>query len=666
MRMWSLRGGTIKGALRLLGLGAALVLVALAAADLGSGSGSLAAEGCTITLSPGESIQQAIDDAPPGAVICLEEGTWEENLVIGKSVTLRGAGPGNTVIQSIVKHLAVAWIEGSGIEVILEGLTITGARGHCLDRPDRCPIGLVAKGSAQVTLQDSQVSDNEGHGLYVEDSAQVTLQNSQVLGNGDGGLYVLDSARVSLTNCQVSGNGDDGLEVRGSVQVSLQDSQVSGNGGRGLWVNGHAQVSLIDSKVSGNGGHGLLAWDHAQVTLKNSQVSGNGGDGLYMEYATQMSLQDCEVSGNGGNGLKVGYFCISLVSLQLQGCQVSNNEGHGLSVEGYARVEVRESRFLENAGCGIAARWGQVEGTPNEMRGNRAADLCGNVPPSLRKPLVPQTDRTRLSVPEDYATVQEAVDAIAPGGTITIAEGTYTGGVTLWKPVTLKGAGREATVLQTQEGQGPVISVPLGVQEVRLEKLTVRESESDGLWTYGQAHLEELQVSGNGGNGLVVAGSAQVNLQNSEVSDNGKYGLYVGDSAQVNLINSKVSDNEDRGLYVVDSAQVSLTNCQVSGNEQDGLFVGGSGLVTVAGCLIEGNATVPYCKEEGWICGGIVVEDEPHVELTDTTIRNNTGWGIAAWLRKCGGGCDDFTSTVLWEDRGNRIYGNGKGDVCLP
>jgi len=61
-----------------------------------------------------------------------------------------------------------------------------------------------------------------------------------------------------------------------------------------------------------------------------------------------------------------------------------------------------------------------------------------------------------------------------------------------------------------------------------------------------------------------------------------------------------------------------------------------------------------------------VVEDKAHVELTNTTIRNNRGWGIAACLGKCGYWTDDFEGTVLWEGRGNEIYDNGKGDVCLP
>ena len=758
-----------KRALKLFGLGTALVLV-LAAVGLISGAESLAAQSCTVTVSPGESVQQAIESAPSGAVICLGEGTWEENLVIvGKSLTIRGAGAGKTVIWSAEENRPVVWIEGDEIEVHVEGLTITGAFGGCSDWPERCAHGLVVKGSAQVSLTDSQVSDNEVSGLYVGDSARVSLEGSTVSGNDWFGLLVDDSARVEVrksrflynagagiwvaseevqvegTPNEMRGNGVDllgyalpslrkplvsqtdrtqlsvprdyatvqeavdavapggtitiaegtyiggitlwkpvtlrgagqeatilqaqedrklvisipagvqearleKLAVRGSErdglliygQAHLEELQVSSNGDDGLEVWGSAQVALKDSIVSGNRWNGLVAVGSAQVSLQGCTVSDNGNGGLWVGDSAQVSLEDSTVSDNRLDGLVVG----GSARVSLQGSTVSGNRWIGLEVGDSARVEVRESRFLDNAGAGIlvASEKAQVEGTPNEMRGN-GVDLAGYAPPSLRKPLVPQTDRTQLSVPGDYATVQEAVDAVAPDGTITIAEGTYIGGITLWKPVTLKGAGREATILQAQEGRSLVISILAGVQGARLEKLAVWGSEKGiefaGLLIYGQAHLEELQVSDNG------------------------IGLVVGNSARVSLQGSTVSKNQVVGFWVRNSAQVTLEGSTVSGNRGDGLVVEGSAWVSVEGSLIEGNGTADGWKKE-WHCSGIVVGDEAHVELTNTTIRNNTGWGIAACLGKCGYWADNFTGAVLWEGRGNEIYDNGKGDVCLP
>ena len=102
-----------------------LRLFRLAAAGLISVVESLAAGTCTINLNPDQSIQQAIEAAPSGTVICLGEGTWEENLEIRKSLTILGAGAGKTAIRSAKRHRPVVWIEGDEIEVNLESVIVT-------------------------------------------------------------------------------------------------------------------------------------------------------------------------------------------------------------------------------------------------------------------------------------------------------------------------------------------------------------------------------------------------------------------------------------------------------------------------------------------------------------------------------------------------------------
>ncbi|MBS3788155.1 hypothetical protein KGY79_08195, partial [Candidatus Bipolaricaulota bacterium] len=39
-------------------------------------------ENCTVTLTPDQSIKAAVDEVQPGSVICLEEGRWEESILI--------------------------------------------------------------------------------------------------------------------------------------------------------------------------------------------------------------------------------------------------------------------------------------------------------------------------------------------------------------------------------------------------------------------------------------------------------------------------------------------------------------------------------------------------------------------------------------------------------
>jgi len=361
--------------------------------------------------------------------------------------------------------------------------------------------------------------------------------------------------------------GGKGLGIDGKAYVKLTDCIINVVRGFGLKVGGSARVELTDCQVgSGGWGIGISVFDSAQVELKNSLV----GASLY--------------------GLKVG---------------------------GSARVELRYNVIAYNKICGIwvTSPNAHVTGSGNKMHGN-GADLCGYASPKLREPLVPQTDRAELSVLGDYKTIQEAIDAIAPGGTITLAPGTYEEGLTIWKPLTLKGAGPEETTLKALPERGLIVSILAEVEGVKLEGLKVTGSEGDGLWILGQAELVRLEVSGNGWYGLVVGGSAQVTLRNT----------------------------------------------QVSGNWHDGLRVYGSAHVVVWDSLIEGNGTdCPSAK----IYNGIEVWDRAHLEVYGSTIRNNHAWGIGAVLEKCGYDEDDFEGEVILGDD-NQIYGNGRGQVCLP
>ena len=275
--------------------------------------------------------------------------------------------------------------------------------------------------------------------------------------------------------------------------VITQDLELEGSDG--VEIRGNVRVTAPTPRV---------------LTLRRLRVLAGRGDGLSVQGPVQLTLEEVAIIGA---------------------------KGHGLSLQGEVRgLVLQDVQILSNEGCGVwvdaeAARIA-VEGSL-EMRGN-GVDLCGYAPISLRRPLVPQTDRTRVRVPEDYASVQEAVDAVAPGGVVELGPGTYREGLTLWKPLTLRGAGWEETKLQ---GTGRLtVSVPAGVPGVRLEGLTIRGGLGirDGLWSYGEVALEEVRVQSARGAGVMARGRARVAIRNSQFSPI-EIGIRAADDAEVEL-----------------------------------------------------------------------------------------------------------------------------------
>src|SRR5258707_10763031 len=82
---------TLVGALALL-LGMSTAVVPGAGWAAGPGA-------CTVQVHAGQSIQAALAGVAPGATVCVGPGTYNENLlIVTDGITLRGAGPGQTVL----------------------------------------------------------------------------------------------------------------------------------------------------------------------------------------------------------------------------------------------------------------------------------------------------------------------------------------------------------------------------------------------------------------------------------------------------------------------------------------------------------------------------------------------------------------------------------------
>ncbi len=197
---------------------AASVVVALALLSVAGGSGSwVQGQGCTVTVQPGESIQRAIDEAKEGAVVCLVAGTWEENLVIRKSLTLRGAGREQTKIKGKKEDKSVISIASDAeILVSIDGLTVAEAIGAS---------GIEVAGKARVSITTSQISGNRD-GIYMKDSAQAEIRGSTIEGNG------------TKEDCKKKEYICSGIEVWGKSQVKIIDSKILKNAdwGVGAWL----------------------------------------------------------------------------------------------------------------------------------------------------------------------------------------------------------------------------------------------------------------------------------------------------------------------------------------------------------------------------------------------------------------------------------------------
>jgi hypothetical protein len=102
-----------------------------------------------------------------------------------------------------------------------------------------------------------------------------------------------------------------------------------------------------------------------------------------------------------------------------------------------------------------------------------------------------------------FATIQAALDVVAPGGTVNVAAGSYAGGLTLSKAVKLQGSGSASTFV-TGTGTGTGTGLDITAPGATVSGLTVRGFAS-GLLASGGSYLAltDVGLSGNTYGGTV-------------------------------------------------------------------------------------------------------------------------------------------------------------------
>lgn len=274
-------------------------------------------DACSVIVHPGASIQEAIDAAPEGAVICLGEGFWEEHITVGKSLTLRKEGVGRPVIRPVAPHTPVVRVAGPGdgepaIDVVLKGITVSGARG--VNRG----FGVLVEGVSHVLLEGVTLVGSDAAGLWLSGSSRATVRNSTIAGNHTG-ISAGHTAQLTVRDTLLAGN-HDGVMLWGRSQATMVASLIANNGGTGVFIGDEARVTVTDCTVSGSGGSGIRLWASAEVTLEGNDLLANGGFGVALDecpcqdvgtpFTGYLSGVDNTIAGpEEANGNAQGAFC---------------------------------------------------------------------------------------------------------------------------------------------------------------------------------------------------------------------------------------------------------------------------------------------------------------------------------------------------------------------
>ncbi len=233
----------------------------------------------TITVSPGESIQAAVDQAQPGQTVLIRPGTYRpsgaaEALVVIRAakdgITIRGGGatPGDVVIDGNDQVLHVFFFDqGIGRSTTIENLTVTGGRAY---PEDVFPAGFTSVLRPELNQDGDFYHDGAGVMLFM---CAPTVRNCRIEGNEasrcGGGISVFNPGDGAFPN--------PGPLIAGNrIASNLLDDGFGGTGG-GVDVYFNARATITNNLFEANRGwgSGVAVLDGAVADLDCNTMAGN-------------------------------------------------------------------------------------------------------------------------------------------------------------------------------------------------------------------------------------------------------------------------------------------------------------------------------------------------------------------------------------------------------
>lgn len=281
------------------------------------------------------SIRDALSVAGNGDTVILPAGTFNlsrtgpeaENFDLGTvavldldvndSVTVQGAGPGQTIIDA------------------------TGINTRVFD------INLQAV--ANVMIRDLSITGGNGTG----DASQAAA----------GGIRCRDrNSSLSVMNCDISGNQGNGI---GSVAATtITDTTISGNTGNGVRLTNDSTVyqylkdlTVRGSTISGNGVNGINIYKADDLLIENSTISGNTVDGIIVQFVTA-TIKSSTIAFNGNGGIELAAFTDGgfpvAPTVSFRNTIVANNTAGNIQLSGPADAPTSQGHNLISDNSGAA------------------------------------------------------------------------------------------------------------------------------------------------------------------------------------------------------------------------------------------------------------------------------------------------------------------------
>jgi hypothetical protein len=435
--------------------------------------GALGTDAAGCGTGPGvnacKTIQYAINNiAVAGDTINVAAGTYTENIVIDKNLTLRGG-------------------TGTASDVVIDG---SGGNAIFIQAP-----------ATSVTIEDLRASNASAHGIRAWDTAaglDLTLNNFEAHNNTYFGLALKNINSLSMTGGKVTSNNWRGIHAF-SVSSNVSGADISSNGGEhGFYLEG-GSLTITGATISGNNWDGLYV-DGGSLNISDCSVTGNRYGVQVVNGGNLTSVTSNSVATNDSDGINIDATAGSIGNINANDLS-GNLSGLAINDASGANINAENNYWGTISWYGYTTSGGAVVGIKDRFSGDvdfepwTDSTVLAGGSPSYNKPTTTYVDAdddtgTNEEDPGNYggtfgydafSRIQDGINNVF-ASTVNIAPGTYNETITL------------STGFTSLEIVGDAITRPVVDGGIKFENTT----------TINDISIKNLYLKGEASGGAIV------------------------------------------------------------------------------------------------------------------------------------------------------------------
>ena len=541
-------------------------------------------QGTGTAENPFATIQIGINASSDGSSVLVGAGTYVENINYnGKNISILGANRETTIIDGDSSGSVVRFEAGEDSTASLSGFTLRNGSGTMINETQSKGGGIYCTGSSP-TLIDLKITNNTattwGGGIHCEFTSNPVITDVFIMENSTndtasgqgGGLYCWYSA-PKLTNVLIANNSSI---KGGGVYLGQQ----------GSWAK-LTNVTITDNNSVYGGGiwlgylpPGTQPAD--KPTVLNSIIWNNTPQQIY--YSSEFVSIEMDISYSSIEG---GLDSIVTNSNGTVNWGAGNIDNYPF----FCEPDSGDYTLAENSSC-----VGTGEGGANM---GAFGIGCGVI-------------NQGLYVPENFATIQEGINAAFAGDTIFVAAGTYVEKINFnGKNIAMIGAGQDSTIIDGNQDSTVVVFSNGEDSSSVISGFTIKNGQ------------------GRNGGGIHCGNNSSPRIENLVITNNvadfggGIQCFNSSPTIRNVIITGNTAGNDGGGIHCF-NASPTLENVEITDN-----------LGT-------------------WKGGGLGVFSSSDVIAEHVTMNNNSSNSGAGVY--CSGSNPTFTNSILWNSMTDEIH----------